>query len=215
MVPLDRILPPACVGCGAILRSRGPEPPVCDRCEVESPAFVPDERTAGGVVALRPLVGPLAEAYARYKVAGDLVLLPGFARLLAAHPALRRPGAHEALVPVPAYPLRTLLRGFDPAGALVRAAADLAPAAPPVRPLLRRTRWIGPRQRGASAQARAENVRGAFAVPEGLRGQVAGRRLLLADDVVTTGATLRAARRALLDAGAARVDRLALFRADG
>ena len=61
---------------------------------------------------------------------------------------------------------------------------------------------------------RLKSLRGAFLV-EPLRAQaVAGRRLLLVDDVVTTGATLHAAARALLEAGAARVDALAFAHTD-
>jgi len=62
----------------------------------------------------------------------------------------------------------------------------------------------------ASAKARRRNVLGAFKVPE--RGRVAGRNILLVDDVVTTGATAEAAARALKRAGAARVQVLALAR---
>ena len=57
---------------------------------------------------------------------------------------------------------------------------------------------------------RAENMRGAFAVPPQQRNVIAGRKVILVDDVVTTGATAEACTRALLKAGAARVDVLAL-----
>jgi predicted amidophosphoribosyltransferase len=61
-----------------------------------------------------------------------------------------------------------------------------------------------------SAKARRRNVLGAFRVPEPVR--VAGRRVLVVDDVLTTGATAEAASRALLRAGAAKVQILALAR---
>ena len=67
-------------------------------------------------------------------------------------------------------------------------------------------------QVGLSAAERDENVRGAFRVAPEHRAAVAGRRVLLVDDVYTTGATVKAATRALLRAGAAAVDVLVFAR---
>jgi predicted amidophosphoribosyltransferase len=61
-------------------------------------------------------------------------------------------------------------------------------------------------QAGKSGSGRRRNVAGAFAVPLGRRRAVEGRRILLIDDVLTTGATAEACARALLAAGAAAVD---------
>jgi ComF family protein len=74
-----------------------------------------------------------------------------------------------------------------------------------------------PQQVGLSRTARAENMQGAFRVPSDGKAEVAGRRLLLVDDVLTSGATMDACARALLRAGAARVDALTFARvvADG
>ncbi|MBM3566711.1 MAG: ComF family protein, partial [Alphaproteobacteria bacterium] len=63
-----------------------------------------------------------------------------------------------------------------------------------------------------SPSARERNLRGAIAVPDGARARVAGRRILLIDDVLTTGATANACARALLAAGASAVDVLTLAR---
>jgi predicted amidophosphoribosyltransferase len=65
-------------------------------------------------------------------------------------------------------------------------------------------------QVGMTRIQRAENMRGAFAAPPRQRDLIAGRNVLLLDDVVTTGATAAACTRALLSSGAARVDVLAL-----
>jgi predicted amidophosphoribosyltransferase len=65
---------------------------------------------------------------------------------------------------------------------------------------------------GLTASERALNVQGAFRVRAEARGEVAGRRLVLIDDVLTSGATIDACARALLRAGAAAVDVLVFAR---
>ena len=67
-----------------------------------------------------------------------------------------------------------------------------------------------PTQVGLTRDQRRLNVRGAFAVAERRLAEVSGRKMLLIDDVITTGSTVEACARALLAAGAARVDVLAL-----
>jgi len=69
-----------------------------------------------------------------------------------------------------------------------------------------------PQQVGLSQSARAQNVQGAFRVPPDGKAAVAGRRLILIDDVLTSGATMDACARALLRAGAAQVDALVFAR---
>lgn len=114
----------------------------------------------------------------------------------------------DAVVPVPLARLRLLARKYNQAallsGEICRQTGLMhAPLA------LVRTRRTGP-QVGLSRRERRANVQGAFAVPAGWRGSIAGRRIVLVDDVITTGATVNAAAAALLKAGAARVDVLAL-----
>jgi predicted amidophosphoribosyltransferase len=69
-----------------------------------------------------------------------------------------------------------------------------------------------PQQVGLTAAERDENVRGAFRVAPESRPAIAGRRVLLVDDVYTTGATVKAATRALIRAGAGAVDVLVFAR---
>jgi len=211
-VPLADLVPGACIGCDVRLPPTCNDTTLCPACAAASPLFTPEERRARGVWAVAAFTGPLAAAYARYKDAGELRGLPAFARLLATAPPLRARGVYDAVTAVPAFAVRRFVRGFDPAGALARAAVAAAGFdAPWLRGLRRAKRW-GRRQRGLRAAERRRNVQAGFVVRDA--AAVAGARLLLVDDVVTTGATLAAARRALLDAGAAAVDRLALFRAD-
>jgi predicted amidophosphoribosyltransferase len=68
------------------------------------------------------------------------------------------------------------------------------------------------RQVGLTKAQRQENLQGAFRVPADRKAMVSGRRVLLVDDVLTTGATANAASRAILRGGAARVDVLAFAR---
>lgn len=104
-------------------------------------------------------------------------------------------GAVEGVVPVPLHRRRLVQRGMNPATELARAAARHLGC--PVDPMALERRRNTPSQTGLPRRARLANVRGAFRarhpVPE---------RVLLVDDVVTTGATLEAAAAALRAAGA-------------
>jgi ComF family protein len=116
----------------------------------------------------------------------------------------------HALVPIPLHRRRLFGRRFNQAALLARAIAAHRPIG--VEPLaLRRARATVP-QVGLTRAQRAANVQGAFRVDEEARGAVAGRRLVLIDDVMTSGATIDAAARALLRAGAERVDALVFAR---
>jgi len=123
--------------------------------------------------------------------------------------AIPREARFEVIVPVPLHWRRRLTRGFNQARLLARAVARRY--AVPVASVLRRRRRTDSQAGLTHAQRRA-NVSGAFAVrrPE----QVRGRRVLLVDDVMTTGATAAACAVALKRAGASYVAVLTLARAD-
>jgi ComF family protein len=110
----------------------------------------------------------------------------------------------DVVVPVPLHPRRFWTRRFNQAAELARfiARESEKPFAPEALARVKRTR----QQVGLNSNERAANVRGAFRVPEGREIDVAGRTVLLVDDVYTTGATIKAASRALLRAKAAAVD---------
>jgi ComF family protein len=116
----------------------------------------------------------------------------------------------DLVVPVPLHWRRLFIRRYNQAALLARMAAREAGVA--LAPdLLRRARWTGS-QAGLKAKERRRNVRQAFDVPPRWQAKLAGKSVLLVDDVLTTGATVEACVRALQKAGAAHVDVLTLAR---
>lgn len=119
--------------------------------------------------------------------------------------------AADMIVPVPLHAFRLWRRKFNQAAELARVIAGRA--GKPYRPdVLRRIKRTS-RQVGLGARAREENVRGAFVVPESGKPGLSGKRIILVDDVYTTGATVSAATRALKRAGAGDVTVLTFARA--
>ncbi len=137
----------------------------------------------------------------------DLAKPMGRWMLRAAGPLARNA---DLIAPVPLHWTRLLKRRFNQSAELTREVADLAgrPVAPD---LLRRTRKTAT-QDGRSREERHANMIGAFVVRDQWRERIADARVLLVDDVMTTGATLSACAEACRDAGAARVDALVFAR---
>lgn len=209
-VLLTLLFPPVCLGCGLLLRSGAPASlPLCLRCEAEHLPLPPPEGPPPEIAAVHAYGGPLLRALARLKFHGQVAWAGPLGAVLASSPVLREPW--DAIVPVPLHRDRLRRRGFNQAALLAHHARRRLPAPrPPLRPgWLVRVRAT-PEQHRLPAAARHDNLRDAFVAPRPER--VAGRRVLLVDDVTTTGATLRAARGALCSAGAAQVGALALLR---
>jgi ComF family protein len=110
----------------------------------------------------------------------------------------------DAVVPVPMHPLRLIRRRYNQAAEMARPLARREGIA--YWPGALKRRRAGESQAGKSGAGRRRNVAGAFVCPEGWRTRMAGKRILLIDDVMTTGATAEACAKALLKAGAAAVD---------
>lgn len=211
---LDLAFPATCVGCGqegtalcgacgGALTARAGEPagvPVGMPSDVPLPLVQLEWcATYGGVVR---------DALHALKYRGEKRL----AAPLGAAAAVRWREASvggDALVHVPVHPARRAARGYDQAELLARSAAEALGF--PARAALRRQRATAP-QYELGRDRRAANVADAFGVDPAHRNAVAGRWLVLVDDVVTTGATLVACAEALLEAGAAAVSALTIAR---
>lgn len=191
------------------------EDPVCDGCGA---AFEAD----GGTFAARRCAACLAQPYAfdraraacvydeasrglvlKFKHGDHQPFAPLFARWISrsAAPLLEQA---DAVVPVPLHPLRLMSRRFNQAAEIARPLAASSGLAFLPDALVRQTHTTS--QGGKSLRGRRLNVKKAFAVTEAGRRQIRGRRILLIDDVLTTGATAEACARALLDGGARAVD---------
>lgn len=228
---LDLLYPPVCVACGAESGESGGlcapcfraapfiAGPVCDRCGAPLPpgageacdgcAHAPPGWEQARAAALYE--GPARRAALALKHGDRLEIAPVAAVWMA------RAGAEllaraDLIAPVPLHWTRLVRRRFNQSAELSRALARRVGRAEASAPdLLRRVRRT-PSQEGRSRAARIENVAGAFRLSPRWRGRVAGRRVLLVDDVMTTGATLTACAETLRAEGAAGVDALVLCR---
>lgn len=180
---------------------------VCPRCwaELARLAPPPGERRPSVCTPFR-YEGPVVTLHRRLKFAGDLALVRPLARRMAAALRAARHTGADLVVAVPPDPLRLPPRRFA-ARRLARAVAREF-GLPFDRAALRKRRPTGPQTR-RTRRARLARMTGLFRARP---GRVTGRRVLLVDDVVTTGATLDEARRALLAAGATAVLAVALAR---
>jgi ComF family protein len=187
----ERVAPAVlfCSGCGVAVMRAAPQP--------------------DGQHAVFAYGGAIATAIVRLKYAGRSDLAARFGPVMA---AVMEPLAEhvEMVVPVPLHPARLAERGFDQAALLARPVARGLRAQYRARALVR-TRAT-PRQASLDRASRVTNVATAFRCPS--PGLVEGRRVLLVDDVRTTGATLASCAEVLRAAGASRVLTLVLASRD-
>lgn len=229
----DVLLPPQCLGCGALVECpdtlcpacwsaiRFITPPFCDACGA------PFEYDSGvplcASCAARPPPFERARSAVRYDAASKALIL-AFKHgdrteangLLAGWMVRAAPNLlaeSDVIVPVPLDRWRLLRRRYNQAG-LLAAALGRRTGKPVAADAMARVK-PAPKRARRSRRERLRAVAGAFAVQERMRPFIEDRRVLLVDDVLTTGATARAATRALRNAGARAVDVLTFARVPG
>lgn len=228
----DLLLPPVCIACRTPIASHGLlcgacfasidfiAPPICIRLGVPLPYDAGEGSLSAAAIASPP-VYDRARAAARYsETMRELIQsfkyrdrhegLPLFARWLKMAGAELLADA-DLILPVPLYPSRLWWRRFNQSAMLALAVGKLGGVAVDCFVLKRVRRTAS--QVGLTADQRRRNVAGAFRVEKAYRDRIRGKKIIVVDDVITTGATAEACARALKRAGAARVDVLALARA--
>jgi ComF family protein len=196
--------------------------PACPRCAADVPAIVDGEASCPqcrkpaprfqAAVRLGRYEGPLRSSILQIKHESAQPLAETLARLFVAERGADLAALKlDVVVPIPMHWARRIWRGVNNPDALARRVATrlAIPAAPH---LLRRRRRTRP-QTGLTRNWRLVNVRGAFQA--GRSNELPGARVLIVDDVMTTGATASEAARVLRQAGAAFVAVAVLARADG
>ena len=228
---VELVYPPTCIACGG---STGDPHGLCGRCWgglrfIERP-YCERLGTPFALDLGMPLVSPAAiadppvfdraRAVARYDDAARVIVqrLKYSDRLDLAHALGRmmaRTGAElmaeaDFIVPVPLHRTRLWWRRYNQSMELARVAAGHHGRScdPGILVRVKRTKP----QVGLTRSQRGDNLQGAFRVPDGEKARLRGKRVLLVDDVLTTGATANSAARALLRGGAAAVDILSFAR---
>jgi ComF family protein len=217
----DLALPPRCPGCGEVtaadhrfcsrcwgsLRFLGP--PWCAGCQLPFDFDRGEGTLCGECLADPPPHDGVRAAVAYGEVAREVALKLKYSGRLACALTMAQamarlmPEGADLLVPVPLHRWRIWSRGFNQA-ALIAAALSRMSGVPADRELLRRVKAT-PVLRGLGPRGRAKAVSGAFALTKDAKPKLAGKTVILIDDVHTSGATAAACARVLKRGGAAKV----------
>ena len=197
---LQLLFPPRCVACG----QRGAL--LCNSClalvklrHPSTAARYRDLRPLSGVRAAAEFSGPMRQAVHQFKYNGLRALAPTLGQLLWQNWS-QQPYPVELIVPVPLHSSRLRQRGYNQSALLARELGRHSGL--PVSDQVLARKAATPPQVGLNARERMLNVRGAFVAERSL---VRGLSVVVIDDVMTTGATLRACAEELLSAGAREV----------
>ena len=199
---LDLLFPPKCILCGKLLQRQ--EQDLCRECRVDSPEYPSGNdqiQFLDSFTAVWYYEGAVRRSLLRYKFYGARSFAPGYGRLLAMKLLQSHPEGFDCLTWIPVSRLRKLRRGYDQVELLAKAVGRELGMEP--IPLLKKVRHNRPQSGISDASKRRANVLGAYR--EVNRQAIAGKRILLLDDILTTGATASEAARVLLTSGAKEI----------
>ena len=229
---IDVLLPPRCIGTGEIVDADGMiapalwqelnfiSPPYCKKCGLPFDfEYEVDNATICGACLQEPPRFDTARSALTYNEASRKLLLKfkygdqqhaanTFARWL--RNALEDIDSIDLIIPTPLHPRRLWQRRFNQSALLAKALGRLTNQTVTGQ-VLKRRRFTAP-QKGLSRKSRQKNVRMAFYVPPKMRERIAGKNILLIDDVLTSGATVNECAKALKSSGAKKVHALTVAR---
>ena len=199
---LDLLFPPKCILCGKLLKKQ--EQDLCRECRADSPEY-PNRKEKlqflDSFTAVWYYEGNVRNSLLRYKFHRAEFLADAYGRLLAMKLLQSHPEGFDCITWVPVSRLRKLRRGYDQVELLAKALGKELGMEPV--PLLKKVRHNRPQSGISDAARRRANVLGAYR--ERNRELIAGSRILLLDDILTTGATAGECARVLLTCGAKEV----------
>lgn len=207
---LDLLYPPKCMFCHSLLKKG--ENNICTSCAASLPLLEESERrqSFGGVSNCSSLFsyeGSVRESLLRYKFHEMQSYSAEYARLICSN-LEKDELSCDVISWVPLSRKRLRSRGYDQARLLAEGIA-LNSMTPCIR-VLEKNRNVAPQSGIGGRQARKANIRGAYRIAAG--AEITGKRILLADDIVTTGSTLAECAKVLLLAGAADVKAVTVAR---
>ena len=199
---MQLLFPDKCILCGRLLQKE--EQDLCRQCRTDSPEYPGPKETLqflDSFTAVWYYEGNVRRSLLRYKFYNCRSFAEGYGRILAMKLLRENPDGFDCITWVPVSFLRKLRRGYDQVELLANAVGKELGMEPV--PLLKKVRHNRP-QSGISGMAeRRANVLGAYR--ELNREAIAGKRILLLDDILTTGATAGECARVLLTCGAKEI----------
>ena len=199
---LDLLFPPKCILCSRLLQHQ--ETDLGKTCRLEAPTCSGRKKSITFVMdwtAVYYYEGTVRESLLRYKFGGRQHYAAAYGRLLAARISEELHGEFDLLTYVPVSTRRRLRRGYDQVLLLAKAVGRELGIVPV--PVLQKVRHNAAQSSLQGPEQRHANVLGAYRVSKPER--LVGRRVLLLDDIITTGATLSECARVLRTAGANQV----------
>ena len=198
----NALFPPKCVLCGMLLEAD--ETDLCRTCRVEAPAYPSGKRKLqflDSFAAVWYYEGYVRKSLLRFKFHNARSYASAYGRFLAMKLLQEQPDGFDCITWVPVSRLRKFRRGYDQVELLAKAVGQELGMEPV--PLLKKVRNNRQQSRITGSAERRANVLGVYRItdPEAVRG----KRIVLLDDILTTGATAGECARVLLTAGAKEV----------